>query len=125
MRLCLAPSFWALEKMGVFDEKPAPSATVIPSVEEITKMRDAQFKQAEEAPVINHEVVNANHLKSGDTIIHDGYRFKIAECGRGFGAGNDFGNYFWIKGHQLVSHEPLGTYKEFWSYQACPVIRLK
>ena len=100
------------------------SSTGLPFTEEICKIRDAQFKQAEEALVLPHEVTNAIHLKPNDVIIHKYSKFKIIECGRGFGSGNEFGNYFWIKGYNLSPYSQKIEIEDFWSFQMCPMIRL-
>lgn len=125
--MAIAPTWWAFEKVWNDWNKPkkkekdvAQFSEPIHTSDEIEKMRDAEFKAAGEAPVIAHEVVNAIHLKPGDIIIHKYSKFKITECGRGFGAGNEFGNYFWIKGEGVKQPSK----DEFWSFQMCPMIRL-
>ena len=65
------------------------------------------------------EIVKAIDLKAGDIIIHNYSKFVISACGCGFGAGNEFGDYFWIKGVFVGSNQP----KEFWSFHRCPVIK--
>jgi len=130
IKMAISPTWWALEK--ILDNRNKPQKPVknagscnipIYTDNEMEKMRDAQFKEAEEAPVIAHEVVNAIHLKPGDIIIHKYSKFKITECGRGFGSGNEFGNYFWIKGQNLSPFAQT-TKEDFWSFQKCPMIRL-
>lgn len=130
IKIAISPTWWALEKFLDGWGKPKNkvesevfSDTHIHTDNDIEKMRDAQFKEAEEAPVIPHEVINAIHLKPGDTIIHKYSKFKIIECGRGFGAGNEFGNYFWIKGHSLSPYAKK-IKEEFRTFQKCPMIRI-
>lgn len=97
-----------------------------PSSQEICKIRDEAFERARNCSLPDHEIIAAINLKAGDEIIHKYARFKIQECGCGFGASNEFGNYFWIKGFFLNGNradpKPL---KDFWSFQECPVIKLK
>tara|TARA_R110000772_G_scaffold249530_2_gene363837 strand:+ start:24589 stop:24969 length:381 start_codon:yes stop_codon:yes gene_type:complete len=56
---------------------------------------------------MKHTVIKAKELKPGDTIIHDYSVFKINECGCGIGAGNEFGEYFWMKGEYPNRAKPL------------------
>jgi hypothetical protein len=78
------------------------------------------LEEARKAPLPSCEIVKAIDLKVGDTIIHKYSKFKITECGCGYGAGNEFGHYFWIKGYSVSSK----IVDDFWSFQKCPVIKI-
>lgn len=99
-----------------------PDKTQIDS--DIIKFRDDQQKRSRELVLTGLEIVKGIDLKPGDIIIHNYSRFKITECGLGFGAGNEFGDYVWVKG-KLVTGNPTDPKpeKDFWTFQRCPIIR--
>lgn len=84
----------------------------------------AAKERAARATLDGFVLVKAVDLKAGDTIIHNYGRFLISECGCGYFAGNEFGDYFWIKGYAVHGNptdpKPL---KDFWSFQCCPMIK--
>lgn len=84
----------------------------------------AAKERAAKATLDEFSLVKAVDLKAGDVIIHDYRRLRITECGCGYFAGNEFGDYFWIKGRFVHGNptdpQPL---KDFWSSQCCPMIR--
>ena len=87
--------------------------------------RDKTQQENRDFVLSGFEIVKAIDLKVQDIIIHDYSKFKISECGCGYGAGNEFGDYFWIKGY-FVNGNPTGPkpFKDFWSFQRCPMIKL-
>lgn len=97
----------------------------IPSDTDWDEVREKNQEEARKAALPSHVVCKAIDLKSGDTIIHNYSVFKITECGCGFGAGNEFGDYFYIEGRYVNGNptdpEPL---KKCWAFQKCPVIKL-
>lgn len=120
---------WRFTEKVLFSEKKdlPPCSGEIISKDSIDwgKIREESEERARNSAIPNHIVCKAIELKAGDVIIHNYSRFKILECGCGFGAGNEFGNYFWIKG-EFVNGNPTDPkpLKNFWSFQECPIIKL-
>ena len=72
-----------------------------------------------------HIIIKARELKAGDIIIHNYSRFKINNCGFGYVAGNEFGDYFWIKGYSVNGNKTdPNSIKDFLAFEECPVIKL-
>jgi len=70
------------------------------------------------------EMVKGIDLQAGDIIIHEYGRFQIFECGCGYGAGNEFGDYFWIKGYFVDKNlTRYSSLKDFWAFQRAPIIK--
>lgn len=92
---------------------------------EIIAYRDKSQEDNRNFVLSGFEIVKAIDLKPQDVIIHNYSKFKISECGCGFGAGNEFGDYFFIKG-VFVNGNPTDPkpLKDFWSFQRCPMIKV-
>jgi hypothetical protein len=126
VKLSYAPVIWFLEKLWAhkqnMDRLPEPELVYDSSL--LESLRESQEKAARESAIPDHVVCRAIDLKPDDLIIHKYSKFLIEDCGCGFGAGNDFGNYFWIKGRIQSSNLPNPPLEDFWAFQMCPVIKL-
>ncbi len=128
LKFAISPQWWFTEKV-LFSKKKdllPYSGEIIPNDSiDGNKIREGSEEKARNSTIPSYIVCKAIELKAGDVIIHDYSRFKISECGCGFGAGNEFGNYFWVKGC-FVDGNPTDPkpLKDFWSFQECPVIKL-
>ncbi len=124
LKLAVSPEWWFIEK-SIFPEKIETIKQPTPEelAQEAENFKRITQKMVENVKLDNYKLVKAIDLKAGDKIIHNYSKFLIQECGCGFGAGNEFGNYFWIKGN-FINGNPTdpSPLKDFWSFQGCPMI---
>jgi len=95
--------------------------------ETMAKKRDKDQEENRKVSLDEFEMVKAIELQKADIIVHNCSKFQITACGCGYGAGNEFGDYFWIKGFYLneFSFFNLRQKRDFWLFQRCPVVRVR
>lgn len=88
------------------------------ATENFILQRDADFEKARNCDMSNYKIVRAIDLKVGDVFVHSCNRIKITECGCGWGAGNEFGYYFWVKGRFICDSSLFDK----WLFQEAPIV---
>lgn len=107
------------------DDAPASPADIAAYEASISAMKESNERTIASVNLDDYEIVKGVSLRAGDIIVHDYMLIRINSCGCGFGVGNEFGNYYWIKGHGCTEGPFCSNPYDFWTSQGCPVIRKK
>lgn len=97
--------------------EPATKEDIL-AIENLTIQRNADFEKARNCDMSSYKIVRAIDLKAGDVFVHECNKIKIAECGCGWGAGNEFGWYFWGKGRFVCDSSIFDR----WLFQQAPIV---
>jgi hypothetical protein len=105
--------------LDLFKKKAAqPVEQDSPPYDDLIAQRESDFEKARKCDMSNYKIVRGIDLKPGDVIVCDCEKVKIIECGCGWGAGNEFGNYFWCKGEYISFPRNFNK----WLFQEAPIV---